>query len=173
MIDLSIIIISFNTKDLIDRCLSSVLKSLTRASFGYEIIVIDNNSLDGTREMIREKYKQVILVQNSENTGFGKANNQGCSRSKGKYLLFLNSDTEVLDHAVESLYQRGTQQDALYGGKLFNIDTSPQSSTGYFYTLPIVVLSLFLKGDQLHLSRFSPTRYRKTDWVSGACLFLS
>lgn len=173
MIDLSIIVISFNTKDLVDRCLSSVIKSLKTAPFGYEIIVIDNNSLDGTNDMVREKYNQVLLVENSENKGFGKANNQGAALSKGKYLLFLNSDTEVLGNSIESLFKRGIQQNALYGGKLLNVDKTAQSSTGYFYTLPIVLLSLFLKGDQLQLTRFSPNREIKTDWVSGACLFLS
>ncbi len=170
---LSIIILSFNTKALLDRCLGSVCASLKNSSIKYEIIVIDNNSTDGSVELIKKKYPQVESVFNKKNIGFGMANNKGVQLAKGEYVLFLNSDCEVLDKGIETLFEYLSRKPKSFvGGKLFNEDKTPQQSCGPFYSLLIIALMLFLKGDQLHLSRYSPNKERQVDWISGACIMV-
>jgi N-acetylglucosaminyl-diphospho-decaprenol L-rhamnosyltransferase len=169
--DLSIIIPSFNTKDLLDRCLESIYRTLKKTSLSFEVIVIDNNSSDGSVELLNKKYEQVIKVFNKENVGYGKANNIGIKRAIGTQILLLNSDCVVLDDAIDKLYRFSlSHPKSFIGGKLFNEDTSPQTSCGPFYTLPIVFVMLFLKGDTFHITRSSPSSIKQVDWVSGACI---
>lgn len=169
--DVSIIIVSFNTKKLTDECLSSVIRSMRQTKLSYEIIVVDNISTDGTREMLKKKYPKVIPILNKENVGFGKANNQGIRKAGGEYVLLLNSDTVVVGNAIGKLVAFGRQhQNAFIGPKLLNPDRSPQSSCGPFFSLPVVFAALFLKGDRLGLTRWSPNGVRRVDWVSGACI---
>lgn len=92
---LSIIIVNYNTKDLLKQCLKSVI--------GYEIIVVDNASTDGSVEMVEKEFPQVRLVKNKKNLGFAKANNQGLRLVQGEYILFLNSDTVVPKKTIASL----------------------------------------------------------------------
>ncbi len=93
MIDLSIIIVSFNTKEFVKKCIDAIYKS--DFCKRYEIILVDNASSDGTAQYIRKRFPGVILVESDENLGFSKANNIGVKRSVGRFLLFLNPDTEV------------------------------------------------------------------------------
>jgi GT2 family glycosyltransferase len=169
--DLSIIIVSYNTKKLTHDCLSSIIKSLKGESIRWEIILIDNVSTDGTREMLKEKFPKVTTILNRENVGFGKANNQGIAKASGEYIFLLNSDTLVLNHAISKLLAFARQHpNAFVGGKLLNLDHSAQTSCGPFFSLPVVIAALFLKGDVLGLTRWSPNSVRKVDWVSGACI---
>lgn len=174
--DLSIIIVSFNTRDITENCLKSVLKSLENSKLGYEVIVIDNDSQDGSVDMIRglqEKYPQIKLVENKINAGFGKANDQGVKRATSEYVLLLNSDTVVLDDAVEKLltfFKENEKNIHFLGGKLLNQDMSPQASCGPFYSLPVIFGALFLRGDYWNLTRYSPDKLKKVDWISGACI---
>lgn len=169
--DLSIIIVSFNTKKILDDCLGSILRSLKLAVITYEVIVVDNGSTDGTRDMLAKKYPTVRPILNTENVGFGRGNNQGTKIAKGEYILFLNSDTVILNNSLYKLLSFGRQHPhAFIGPKLLNPDRSPQSSCGPFLTIPVVFASLFLKGDFIGLTRWSPNRVRKVDWVSGAAL---
>jgi N-acetylglucosaminyl-diphospho-decaprenol L-rhamnosyltransferase len=173
MIDLSIIVISYNTKDITKACLDSVFTSLSDTKITYEVLVIDNNSSDGSVEMLKEiKNKQLRVIVNKENTGFGKANNQGADEAQGEYILLLNSDTVVLDNAVEKLlsYAKTHQEAHFVGGKLLNTNMTPQASGGPYYSLPIIFAALFLKGDHWGISRFSPNKTTKVDWISGACI---
>jgi GT2 family glycosyltransferase len=91
--DLTVIIVNYNVKHFLEQCLRSVYKSLERLQ--GEVIVVDNNSVDGSCQMLKEKFPYVILIENKENLGFSKANNQGIKISKGKYILLLNPDTIV------------------------------------------------------------------------------
>jgi GT2 family glycosyltransferase len=93
-LDLSVIIVSYNTKQLLDDCLCSLLAAEAPPG-GLEIIVVDNASKDGSVAMVREKYPQVRLVASEVNKGFAAANNVGTAVAHGQYLLFLNSDTRV------------------------------------------------------------------------------
>ncbi|HYM64915.1 MAG TPA: glycosyltransferase family 2 protein [Candidatus Sulfotelmatobacter sp.] len=99
MIDLSIVIVSYNTKDFLKSCIESVYK--TAKNLKIEIIVSDNNSHDGSSEMISKEFKDVILIENKENLGFSKANNVGIKKTTGRYILFLNSDTVVYEKTLE------------------------------------------------------------------------
>lgn len=176
-IELSIIIISFNTKELTQNCLESSLKSLKNASFSYEIVVVDNASKDGSVEML-QKYQTKLkdrfrLILSSKNIGFGKGNNLGVKHAQGKYILLLNSDIVVLDDAITKLFKFYTEHEEKYhflGGKLLNSDMSDQPSACRFFTLPVVFGTLFLRGDYWGLTRFSPHTIKQVDWISGACI---
>ena len=93
MIDLSIIIVSYNTSDFLKGCLGSI--KATSKGFTYEIIVVDNASSDNSLEMLKMEFPEVILIKNQENIGFSKANNMGVGKSKGRYVLFLNPDIVI------------------------------------------------------------------------------
>ncbi|MGV2884427.1 MULTISPECIES: glycosyltransferase family 2 protein [Paenibacillus] len=101
MVDASIIIVNYNTRQLTLDCLESVYASLS--SYSYEIIVVDNASHDGSVEAIREAYPEVRLIANYGNTGFAVANNQGMEISKGRYILLLNSDTVVQPDTLHTM----------------------------------------------------------------------
>lgn len=169
--DLSIIIPSFNTKDLLDRCLQSVYQCLKDAQFTWEVIVIDNASDDGTAALLKNKYTRVKKIFNTSNVGYGKANNQGIKVSKGTTILLLNTDIVVVDDSIKQLYAFSLKHSSSFiGGRLFNENMRPQSSCGPMIDLPIVLAMLFLQGDALGISRYSPQKTRSVDWVSGACL---
>ena len=179
MVDLSIIIISFNTKKYTFDCIKSITDSLKNPSFTYEVVVWDNASTDGTIEILKKaqaENQHIRLLESKENIGFGRGNNRAAEKAKGAHLLFLNSDTLVLDNAVEKLYRfyRDHEQQAQFvGGKLFNTDKTEQSSAGSFFTLPVTFTVLFLGGDRLNITRYSPKKTRRVDWVSGACIMTS
>jgi len=98
---LSVIIVNYNVKYFLEQCLHSVRKSVKDVD--AEVFVVDNNSVDGSVEMVREKFPEVLLIANKENTGFSKANNQAIERSKGEYTLLLNPDTLVEDDTFKKI----------------------------------------------------------------------
>ncbi len=100
--DVSIIIVNYNTKDILYNCLTSIYKHTQNLNF--EIIVSDNGSTDGSIEMIKHNFPQVILIENNANLGFGAANNRGLKIASGKYIFYLNSDTILLNNAVKIFY---------------------------------------------------------------------
>ncbi|EKD57856.1 MAG: WsbD [uncultured bacterium] len=99
--DLSIIIVSFNTKELLKSCLNSVIGS--SKEFQTEIFVVDNNSSDNTAAMIKKDYPQIKLIANKKNLGFSKANNQALKLAKGKYVLILNPDTKLAPDTISEM----------------------------------------------------------------------
>ncbi|MCB4757456.1 MAG: glycosyltransferase [Elusimicrobia bacterium] len=101
---ISIVIISFNTKDLLDLCIKSVLKNLNQST--DEVLVVDNASKDGTPKMIRENYPWLTMVESEKNRGFAYACNLGLENSKGKYVLLVNGDIEFPDGSIEAMYQK-------------------------------------------------------------------
>lgn len=98
-IDVTVIIVSWNTRDILKDCLVSVYKQTKDIIF--EVIVVDNASTDGSALMVQNDFPQVILIDNSENRGFAAANNQGMHIAKGRYVLLLNSDTVILGGAIQ------------------------------------------------------------------------
>ena len=90
---LSIIIVNYNVKHFLEQCLKSVEKALI--SLDSEVIVVDNNSVDGSVKMIKDKFPTVKLIANNQNTGFSVANNQAIAVANGSYILLLNPDTVV------------------------------------------------------------------------------
>ncbi|MCL5432833.1 MAG: glycosyltransferase family 2 protein [Patescibacteria group bacterium] len=101
MIDISIIIVSYNTREFLKNCLLSIKR---HCKLNYEIIVIDNCSIDGSSEMVDKEFKDTILLKNEKNIGFSKANNLGVKKANGKYILFLNPDTEIKEKSLELLF---------------------------------------------------------------------
>jgi len=170
-VDLSVIIPSFNTRNLLDDCLTSIFNS--NINYHFEVIVVDNNSKDQSIEMIKRKFPQVVLLENKENFGFSKANNQGAKIARGKYILFLNSDTRAQKDAITKIMEFGKRNpNCVIGSKLLNPDFSPQKSCGPFFSLPVVFAMLFLKGDKLGITRYSPDKVKEVGWTSGACFLL-
>ncbi|MBI4999450.1 glycosyltransferase family 2 protein, partial [Candidatus Gottesmanbacteria bacterium] len=109
MVDLSIIVLSYNTKDLLLKCLESI-KNMERGTWNMEIIVVDNGSTDGTVEEIENLIRQrgeenFKLIKNKKNLGFAAGNNIGIKASSGKYILLLNSDTIVFPDTLVSMYR--------------------------------------------------------------------
>jgi GT2 family glycosyltransferase len=98
MIDVSIIIVNWNTRDILRDCLRSVYEQTKDVSF--EVIVVDNASTDGSGAMVKRQFPSVVLMENNENMGFAEANNQAIKVAGGRYVLLLNSDTLVLDNAI-------------------------------------------------------------------------
>ncbi len=108
MISLSIIIVSFNTKEILEKCLLSLKKNFLKYPLEHEVIVIDNNSQDGTVEFLTNLEKQspgLNILLSKKNLGFGKGSNLGLKESKGKYVLFLNSDAIITDLDFRDLIQ--------------------------------------------------------------------
>lgn len=102
MNDLSIIIVSYNTKNFLYSCLQSVYENLSK-NLKFEVIIVDNASSDGSVEMVKKQFEKVTLVKNQENLGFAKANNLGIEKAHGRYLLFLNSDTILHKNTIETI----------------------------------------------------------------------
>jgi GT2 family glycosyltransferase len=102
MINLSIIILSWNTKLLLMQCLESLVKNLEGRS-EIELIVVDNASVDGSQEMVEENFPKVKLIKNKINFGFALGNNMGIGAALGKYIMLLNSDTVVKKGAIKKL----------------------------------------------------------------------
>ncbi len=99
MIDLSIIIVSWNTRALLDACLRSI--QVSDGDPRLEVVVVDNGSTDGSAQLVRATYPHVRVIENSENRGFAAANNQAMRVAHGRYVLLLNSDTEILGNVLE------------------------------------------------------------------------
>jgi len=104
----SIIIVSFNTKDLLIKCLASIRRY--PPSVSCEVIVVDNGSRDGSPDAVERGFPEVSVIRNGENLGFGAANNRGLRDARGEIILFMNSDTELLPASLEPLLDRLAQQ---------------------------------------------------------------
>lgn len=102
-IAVSIIIVSYNTKDFLRNCLASLQKNVS-TQLSYEVIVVDNASIDGSSEMVKQYFPSVKIIENAMNHGFSKANNIGLNQAQGEYILFLNSDTVVPQNTIEFMY---------------------------------------------------------------------
>ena len=100
--DVTISIVSYNTKDLLERCLESIIKYTKDLRF--EIIIVDNASSDGTAEMVEQKFKRVRLIKNKLNKYYTRANNQALKVAKGKCLLILNADTYFVDNSIKKIF---------------------------------------------------------------------
>lgn len=177
--DVSIIIVSFNTKRLLQDCLQSVIDNTKDVS--YEIIVVDNNSTDGSQDMLRELYPGVTLLCNEDNIGFSRANNQGYKRSSGEYLLFLNSDTLIVGDAVEKMttYLKQNPTVGILGPRILDIHHQPRRSYMRFLDAKKLFLGskhlrLFVDVEEyrLHFPVDDYSTIRTVPWLSGACLMI-
>lgn len=128
MPDVSIIIVNWNTRELLANCLEAVFRYA--GSLSIEVIAVDNASTDGSVEMLRERFPGVRVIANAENAGFARANNQGARAAQGRYLLLLNSDAFLTEGALPALVSVAeTRPDAgMVGARLLNPDGSFQAS---------------------------------------------
>jgi len=166
--DLSVIIVSHNTRELLALSLDSLLTNLASSPLGYEVIVVDNASRDRTVEMVRERFPQVKTLANEENLGFAAANNQGFKVSNGNYLLFLNPDTLVRGEALQLMFQFlvSHPRAGMVGPKLLYPDGRLQHSAFSFPTLPMIFLDFFPLNHRLIDSRLNG-RYPKALYEAG------
>lgn len=183
-IDLSIIIISFNTREILTDCIKSIVKYTQ--GLEYEIIIVDNDSKDGSLERIKElesKYPQLSLIDAKANLGFGKANNLAAKKAKGEYLLLLNSDTLLFDNAIGKSLEnlKKIPQLGVYTCKLLNADKSVQASGGFFPNFGNVFAWQFFIDDlplvgslipSFHPQLGSYVKNRQMDWVTGAFMII-
>ena len=136
--DVTIIIVNYNTANLLRQCLESIYRHTEDIDF--EVIVSDNNSKDGSIELLKENFPQVRLIENKRNLGFGAANNVALKEATGKYILYLNSDTILLNNAVKEFYdywEKNGEKEHLgaIGGALMGIDGKGGDSFGKFQTI--------------------------------------
>jgi GT2 family glycosyltransferase len=178
--DVSIIIVSYNTRQLLHNCLVSIYQKTKEIEF--EVIVCDNGSQDGSLEMVKTKFPQTVLIENNANIGFGAANNRASKIAAGKYLLLLNSDTVLLNNVVWLFYTFAEKnKKALLGSFLRdeynNIIHSFENHNGIVYTFVRLVYSsfpFFLKIRRLfkknHLYEISSCEEVK--YITGADIFI-
>jgi len=178
LIDLSVVIVSWNIRDLLGKCLHSI--NSNQGELMVEVIVVDSGSSDGTPTMLREEYSWVRLVACEQNVGFPKGNNIGLAEANGRFLLLLNPDTEVQGEAL-SLMTRYLDEHGsvgIVGPQLLNPDGSVQSSRRRF---PTVMTGLFESTwlqpfapksliDDYYASDLADDELAEVDWLVGACL---
>ncbi len=177
--DISVIIVNWNSKDYVRQCLASLQAHCT--SVAHEVVVVDGGSFDGCGEMLAKEFPAVIFVQLDKNVGFARANNEGVRRSRGRYLLFLNPDTELRENSLQVLKDRiETLPGAgAVGCKLLNSDGSLQTSCVQSFptVLNQVLDSEFLRGHfpDWHIWGISALQSNdreasEVEAISGACI---
>ena len=181
-LDLSIAIVNWNTRELLERCLASIYE--TASGFAFEVFVVDNASTDDSRDMVRSRFPQVQLIANQDNAGFARANNQAIALSRGRYVLLLNSDTEVQPAALQLLIQALDSQPhaAAAGPKMLNPDGTYQNSYGALPSVFTEIIGPYLFdvitkpwgriGAKWPDRRVSQDTYLETDRVSFACTLI-
>jgi N-acetylglucosaminyl-diphospho-decaprenol L-rhamnosyltransferase len=179
--DVSVVIVNWNTRDLLQQTLTTLYRETTDTSF--ETIVVDNGSEDGSADLVRREWPQVLLITSPTNLGFAAGNNLGFRECRGRYILLLNSDTIILRSTVGGMarFLDAHPEAGCVGCYHFNDDMSLQRSTGDFPNF--VEDSLFYTD----LYRLSPVRdylhkhyiwwgdhdrVREVDWVNGACMMV-
>lgn len=178
---LSIIIINYKTIGLVLNCLDSIVKFNHN---DFEIIVVDNDSNDNAKEILRNNYPEIIFHQMGYNSGFARANNEGIKMSKGEVVLLLNSDTLNLEDGINNcLLALKNSNYVAAGVQLLNEDLSPQISGNYAmrgglnYLLPLPYLGTFLKwlAGLFNMSKPNVPNAKGTvevDWINGAFLMV-
>lgn len=179
---LSIIIVNYNAGGLLKRCIDSIYKESTITSF--DIWVVDNNSTDKSIPMMRQNFPQVNLIENKENLGFAKANNQAIARCIGNYILLLNPDTLILQNALEKMveFMDGNPTVGICGCKVLNEDgtfqlacrrTIPTPGVAFFR---LTGLSTLFPRNKImakyNLTYIDPDERQEVDAVSGAFLMI-
>ena len=185
---LSIIIVNYNTKDFLRDCLKSVIEQTKELE--YEIIVSDNGSTDGSLQMLKLEFPQVQIIANGQNLGFGAANNKALDIAKGKYIFYLNSDTILLNNAAKIFFDYFEEHDdgtiGAIGGMLLDSKRRFIHSGGCFPSLQSELLDLvklnigniyltlgtILHFKNMHRNHFAKEEYGAIDFITGADLFL-
>lgn len=183
---LSIVILSYNTREILRNCLDSIAKS--QVQLEYEVIVVDNASSDGSPDMIEADFAHVSLIRNRVNNLYSKANNQAIEIAKGDYILLLNSDCIVEAGNIEKMYKFAVERGERLGAvspRVLNKDRTVQMEGSFHETVRSVLCTAFgvlywpiprlLKKRILPLgySRFMTGETRQVGWAAGCCLLIS
>lgn len=178
MIDLSVIVVSYNTNKILFDCLSTIFSN--KDGISIEVIVVDNASSDGSPDMVKKEFPGVRLIQNTQNQGFAKANNQGIKISIGRFILLLNSDTLITDNAFKKMVEwMDTHKEVgVATCCLKNEDGSVQPTGGFFPNLPRLLLWQLFIDDLIPISPYHPklgfyNKERELDWVTGAFFMMN
>lgn len=178
--DVSIIIVNFNTQILIKQCLNSIYKQTK--DINYEIIVVDNASTDGSSEMIKDEFPDVVLIESEVNLGFGKANNLGSKQASGNYIFLLNSDTILIENSIKCLKDyldnANDRRISVVGCKMLDTNHCTQVSYGNF---PTIYQEFFEYGfskifKKFYNKKLSPSvidkgkRIKEVDYIIGAAM---
>jgi N-acetylglucosaminyl-diphospho-decaprenol L-rhamnosyltransferase len=196
LVDLSIVIVNWNVKELLERCLASLTAESRGQGEGSvpahgprldrEIIVVDNASGDGSPDMVREQFAHVRLIASDSNLGFARANNRGVAASTGRYILLLNPDTEVRGGALAAMvtYMDAHADIGILGPRLLTPDALKervQPSRRRFPTLATAFLESTMLQQWFPHNRVLQRYYvqdkddnqeQDTDWLVGACLLI-
>jgi len=162
--DVSVVIVNYNTRDMLRDCLDSVFKETRQAKI--EVIVVDNNSSDDSCAMLQERFPQVILIPNPINRGFAAANNQALRQAAGRYCLLLNPDTIILDGAIDKClaFTDANPRVGAVGPRVFWPDGRHQSSVFRFPRLLDLMLNTTGLPRMTKLPTLEPARYATWDW---------
>ncbi len=183
-IDVSLIIISLNSRAFLRDCIRSIHASTWR-NVRYEVIVVDNGSSDGTPAMLAEDYPEVRVVANRSNVGYCRAGNQGAAIARGRHFVLLNDDTLMIGDAIAALVEWADEHGAaMIGSRLLNTDGTDQFSSGRRFTTPFAALF----GRKSILTRLFPgaaparrylmsdlvqlTEPYEVDWLSAAAMMV-
>jgi N-acetylglucosaminyl-diphospho-decaprenol L-rhamnosyltransferase len=173
--DLSIVLVCWNNKDYLEPCLHSLYDSGLRSTF--DVVAVDNGSTDGSQEMLRLKFSDILIIQNDHNVGLGKASNQGIEVTGGRYVLLLNNDTIVNGPSLDAMVQFLDEhpEAGAVGGQLLNPDGTVQSCYNKFPSLHEEFLIATRLGERLwpgYPANIDDTQVRSVDWMGSACLML-
>jgi asparagine synthase (glutamine-hydrolysing) len=179
--DLSVIIVNWNTREILKNCLTSVETYLKAVS--HETLVVDNASSDGSAEMVAKEFPQVRLIRNTENVGFGRANNQAMRAAAGRFFLLLNSDTVLIDDSVARLVTRvrADREVGVAHCRHLMSDRRLQHTTYRFPSIKLALLEDFglykvlpvqKRGETLLGGYWDQDRERDVDWVAGSFMLL-
>lgn len=175
-LDLSIVIVNWNTRDLLLQCLASVYTTIRGLTF--EVWLVDNASTDGSVAAAEERFPDLQVIRNPQNLGFAVANNLALRKARGRYALLLNTDALLTDGAVLTLFQfmERTPQAAMAGGQLLNLDGTRQNSIANFPSLALLLTNEALL--QLLFPRKYPGKLRPVtspipvESCIGACILV-
>ena len=174
--DVSIVIINWNTRELLLDCLASV--NQTTAGCTVEVIVVDNGSSDGSPQAVRQQFPQVTLIENTENRGFARANNQAFTHATGRYLLLLNSDARLTGEALKNMvaFMDKTPKTGIAACQYLNQDGSKQNSFDNYPTLSTELLNKTLLKtlfpEKFPSKKRNYTNPLEVDSVIGACMIV-
>ena len=178
--DVSICIVNWNTKDLLQKCIRS-LRARTEG-LRYEIIIVDNNSHDGSVQMVKLDHPECLIVESKDNLGFARGNNLAEKRASGKYILYLNPDTELITNAIRGMFlflERNTDYGAV-GCKLVTSDGQIQYTCARTFPTPfnqfcyLAMLNKLFPRSRLfgtvEMNYWDHADSREIDCLSGACI---
>lgn len=179
--DLSLVIVNYNVRDLLRQCLRSVEWVCGETELTYEAWVIDNASTDQSAEMVTAEFPAMRLIHNERNVGFAAANNQGLAQAQGDYVMLLNPDTELRPGSVSEMmgFMAGQAQVGMVGPRLFYGDGSFQHAAFYFPSLWQILLDFYPLHHRLLNARLNgryPQRWYEQakpfpiDHPLGACM---